>query len=114
MNKLVLHVQYDPTETVEGALRMIGHFLDIAAAEDYSVVLVATGAAVRQFMNGAPLVEEIIKTAQKPHVKIKLCRNALKQNQMDEKDVCRCCDIVPAGVYELVRLQNAGYAYVKA
>lgn len=114
MNKLVLHVQYDQTEVVEGALRMIGHFLDIVATKDYSVVLVATGMAVRQFRNGSSLIEEIIKTAQKPHVSIKLCHNALKKNQIDEKDVCHCCEIVSAGVYELVSLQDAGYTYVKA
>ncbi len=114
MKKLVLHLQQEQPEAVSGALRMISNFTDMASAGQYQAVLLVTGAAVKQFQSGSPLFDAIIQLANKAQVTIKLCHNALRQHDIDEKSLNSKFEIVPAGIYELVCLQQAGYAYVKA
>ena len=42
-----------------------------------------------------------------------LCANALADNKIDHADIWPGCDVVPAGLVEIVRLQREGFAYIK-
>ena len=46
-------------------------------------------------------------------LKIRLCRNALNDNNLTEADLWPGVEVVPAGLVEIVRLQQAGFAYIK-
>ena len=46
-------------------------------------------------------------------LKIRLCRNALNDNNLTEADLWPGIEVVPAGLVEIVRLQQAGFAYIK-
>lgn len=41
------------------------------------------------------------------------CQNALRAHNVEQDGLPQFVQIVPAGVYELVRLQHEGYAYLK-
>ena len=43
----------------------------------------------------------------------KACRNALAKFGVSAEDLIPGCRIVPAGVVELIVLQQDGYAYIK-
>lgn len=47
-------------------------------------------------------------------VEFRICNNTLKDKKLDaKKDLSIPMTVVPAGVAELVKLQNEGYAYIK-
>ena len=77
-----------------------------------SVSLVANAAAVKLFTKDCPKADRVNELAAKG-VAFKLCANALRAQQLQKEDMLAACIIVPAGVVELVRLQDAGHAYVK-
>ena len=46
-------------------------------------------------------------------VSFKMCRNALAKNKIENADLFEVCEIVPAGILELINLQREGFAYIK-
>jgi hypothetical protein len=44
---------------------------------------------------------------------VKVCNNALTHFGLDPDRLCPGCEVVPAGVVEIVELQRKGFAYVK-
>lgn len=48
-----------------------------------------------------------------PSVNVVACNNAMIAHQISEEDLVEGVNVVPAGVYELVKKQNEGYAYIK-
>ncbi|MDO5535903.1 MAG: DsrE family protein [Desulfovibrionaceae bacterium] len=44
---------------------------------------------------------------------IRLCSNALRKFEISPEQVWEGCTVVPAGIPELVKLQNEGYCYLK-
>lgn len=41
------------------------------------------------------------------------CNNTLTKMEIKKEEICDFVEIVPAGVMELIKKQNEGYAYVK-
>ncbi|MDD3885909.1 MAG: DsrE family protein [Victivallaceae bacterium] len=114
MNKLVLHVHSGDQGVVSGALSMMNHFRRQADGQPFSAVLVATGGAVTWFRSDSPLADAAKELLRCRGVAIELCRNALGHNNIPESTVLPGTVVVPAGVFEMVRLQELGYAYVRA
>ena len=75
-------------------------------------LLTRNAAAVKLFTKDCPKADRVNELAAKG-VAFKLCANALRAQQLQKEDMLAACIIVPAGVVELVRLQDAGHAYVK-
>lgn len=46
-------------------------------------------------------------------VRIAACQNALKAHQLSKEELCDFVTVVPAGVIELAKKQEEGYAYIK-
>ena len=46
-------------------------------------------------------------------LKLRLCKNALDANKMTAADLWPGCEVVPAGLVEIVELQNKGFAYIR-
>ena len=75
--------------------------------------LVANGPAVKLFV---PAQAELQKTAEElmaRGLKLRLCKNALDANKMTAADLWPGCEVVPAGLVEIVELQNKGFAYIR-
>ncbi len=76
--------------------------------------MVANGKAVKLFHKDkigdrAADMEELHKLG----VRFMACRNALAKNKIEKSDLFHLCEIVPAGILELIDLQAQGYAYIK-
>ncbi|RVU55014.1 DsrE family protein [Anaerosphaera multitolerans] len=46
------------------------------------------------------------------NIKVKLCRNALRNNNIEESTLPATVEIVPAGIFEIIKKQEEGYYYV--
>ena len=44
---------------------------------------------------------------------MRMCKNALDANKMTAADLWPGCEVVPAGLVEIVELQNKGFAYIR-
>ena len=49
----------------------------------------------------------------KEGLSIRLCNNALNAFKVDRSKLWKGCEVIPAGMVEIVRLQREGFAYVK-
>ena len=78
------------------------------------IIVLANGSAVRYF-DSTNVVEKNIDDIQKlseSDVKFKACNNSLTYSGITEDQLYPFVEVVPAGVGELVRKQNEGYAYI--
>ena len=112
--KVVLHI--DEIEKWPLNIGNAKNFITDIGQEAFSMEIIANGPAVKIFSSPSPeqqlLLEELQLLAEKG-VKLMVCSNALRANQIVAAELPRFTTIVPAGITRLVVLQQAGYSYVK-
>lgn len=114
MKKAVFHLDSDQDELLRLALENMKNLFKEISSEKCQISLVANGKAVRLFRKGA--VENHAADLKQLHtagVRFKMCRNALAKNHIEKTDLFPLCEIVPAGILELIDLQSQGFAYIK-
>ncbi len=109
MLKVVFHV--DELERWPMVLINAKNFLN--AEPDSQIVILANAAAVVFYQYHSSSLEKIRFDLKERGVRFKACRNALKENQIPEDSLTDSIQIVPAGVVELARLQQEGFAYIR-
>jgi uncharacterized protein len=112
--KVVFHLDWDQGERLTLALENIKNLFKEVPPQQCRVCMVANGKAVRLFRKDsigehAADMEELHKLG----VRFMACRNALAKNKIERSDLFHLCEIVPAGILELIDLQAQGYAYIK-
>ena len=108
--KAVFHVDLFEDKYINIAESNINNFLK--AVDKAKAVLLFNGPGARfcradhgATVNLAALLES--------GVRVCVCNNALRANEIGPDDLTQGVEIVPAGVVELVDLQNDGWAYIK-
>jgi|YelNatPaOPRAMG01_1025707.scaffolds.fasta_scaffold10175_3 intracellular sulfur oxidation DsrE/DsrF family protein len=110
--KVVFHLDEDSGARLTLALNNIENLYKEIPPGQTDVRLVANGTAVRLFVGGQAEAERISRlSAAGAH--FLLCRNSLGGLSIPRESLLAPCEIVPAGILELVRLQQEGFAYVK-
>ncbi|WP_320169783.1 DsrE family protein [Maridesulfovibrio sp.] len=112
--KVVFHVDWDDGLALKMGLTNMENLLKNPGTEDSEVHMVVNGQAVRLFRK--ELAEEnvsIMKDLNARGVRFCICNNSLTKFNYAEKDMLDLCEIVPAGIAELCKLQASGCAYVK-
>lgn len=110
---LVVHMDACDKDLLDLALNNITNYLTaLEGKTPCSVTLVANAAAVKLFTRDCPQTARIAELADKGVI-FRLCANALRKHNLQREDLVDACTVVPAGMVELVRLQDAGCAYVK-
>ena len=110
---LVVHVDDNDPGRLNFAFNNVANYKAGLPGEEFRVVMVANGPAVRLFTRdnaelaarGAGLMAEGLS--------IRLCNNALKSFNVSPDDLWEGCEVVPAGVVEIVKLQREGFAYLR-
>jgi len=110
---LLLHVDSDDAKVLNLAFNNADNYAKALPDENFHMVLVANGPAVKLFVNTNTELAERGKALTSRHLDIRLCSNALKANNLDSTELWKCCKVVPAGVVEIVKLQREGFAYIK-
>lgn len=112
--KVVFHLDLDQPERLVLGMENIKNLFKEVPAELCRVDVVANGKAVTLFRNDKVGERASDMTGlHKLGVRFKMCSNALARNKIEKTDLFDVCEIVPAGILELINLQQQGFAYVK-
>ena len=111
--KTVIHMDQQEEEILTTALGNIRNFLEEAGDEN-DVRMVVNHNAVKFFtrQDASDHADSISGLASKG-VQFLICNNSISKMGIDTSDLLESCQVVPAGIVEIVRLQNEGFAYVK-
>ena len=83
------------------------------APDAVEVEVVAYGPGTAFLKKDAPDATEIQKL-EAAHVHFVACGNAMKKQHLEAADLVAGVNVVPAGIVEVVRKQEAGWVYIKA
>ena len=112
--KVVFHVDWDEEKRLVMALNNMTNLLKEVSVEDSEICLVANGASVALFRrNPAPAYASQMDDLSGKGVRFLVCGNSLRNFGIPSEDLLDPCEIVKAGIVELVRLQAEGFAYIK-
>lgn len=81
--------------------------------ETFSVVLLVNGPGILLMARDNEDFPGDIRKLKEMGTSIRVCRNAMTHFGLTPETICPECDIVPAGVVELIDLQRKGLAYIK-
>ncbi|MBI4965166.1 MAG: DsrE family protein [Desulfomonile tiedjei] len=112
--KVVFHIDWDQEDGLLMALNNIRNLLKEVPEEDASIFIVANGSAVNLFLKDRAVhYVSTIEELHKAGARFLMCRNSITNLGLTMEDLIKPCERVPAGIVELIRLQQDGYAYVK-
>ena len=112
--KVVFHLDWDNEEPLIMALNNMENLLKEVPAEDAVIYLVANGVAVKLFqLERAVKYTSRIEKLSDIGVHFLVCNNSLRNLGIERDQLLESCEIVPAGILELIRLQAEQCAYIK-
>ena len=112
--KVVFHLDWDNEDPLTMALNNMENLLKEVSAENAAIYLVANGVAVKLFQRErAKRYASRIESLSANGVQFLLCNNSLRNLGIKHDDLMAQCEVVPAGVLELIRLQSKECAYIK-
>jgi uncharacterized protein len=112
--KAVFHVDWDQEERLLMALENTKNLFKEIPPQQCSVHMVANGKAVNLFRKDrAAKYASDMDELHKQGVRFKACRNAMAKNNVEKSDLLEICEVVPAGILEVIKLQQEGFAYIK-
>ncbi|WP_432736299.1 DsrE family protein [Maridesulfovibrio sp. FT414] len=112
--KVVFHIDWDDDQTLRMGLANMINLLNDGDSSGSEIHMVANGHAVRLFRKefaegNMHQIEELNSKG----VRFCLCNNSMNKFNYKKQDMLDACEIVPAGVAELCKLQASGCAYIK-
>ena len=112
---VVFHVDSNDKQTLNLAFSNIENYYNAMDSykDPFTVVLLANGPAVQLFVKEETDLAQKSQTLNKRGLNIHLCQNALNKFSIKKENLYDNCSIVPAGIVDLVELQNKGFSYIK-
>lgn len=110
---LVLHIDSKEESFLRMCLRNAENYLNALPEEKFALCLVANGGGAEQFTRNIPELHKKAEELVQRGLKIKVCANAMAEHGIAKEELWSICEVVPAGLVEIVRLQRQGFAYVK-
>lgn len=112
--KVVFHLDWDEEKRLIMALNNITNLLKEFPLTETAIRLVANGSAVSLFHRDhadayGSRVEELFNKG----VRFLMCNNSLTNLNIDPGELLDGCEVIKAGIVELINLQTEGYAYIK-
>ena len=110
---LIIHVDDNDKGRLNLAFNNVANYKAGLPGEKFSIVMVANGPAIQlSTRENAELAERGKQLKAEGH-SIRLCNNALKAFNVPVSELWEGCEVVPAGVVEIVKLQREGFAYLR-
>lgn len=109
----ILHLDSKDPAMLQLVLKNANNYLNGLPDENFQLHIVVNGAGVTLFTNDHQDLKDLAHPVKMRGVKFKLCANAIKEHNINSQNLWDWCDIVPAGLVEVVRLQREGFAYIK-
>lgn len=95
------------------AINNITNYYKALEKESFDVILVVNGPGVQHMAKDNSDVAPKITQIHRLGARIKVCSNALRHFNLSPDFLCPECEIVPAGIVEIVERQKKGFAYIK-
>lgn len=112
--KVVFHLDWDDESALIMGLNNITNMLAAISSEAAEIHMVANGESIRLFREDLTLnYSKTIKELHNQGVRFCLCNNSMNKFGFKKEQMLEECEIVPAGIIELCKLQNSGCAYIK-
>jgi len=90
------------------------NLLNNIGSRNVKVVVLANGYGVKHFIKKVnSKYNDILRRLNEKGVKFYVCKNSLRANNIDEKNLIEFCEVVPTGVIKLIELQMNGHTYIK-
>ena len=114
MTKVVFHLDENEVPRLVMALNNISNLLKEIPRTEADICLVANGSAVRLFEREHAAahrlhVEELVSKG----VRFLMCNNSLTNLKIDPGEILSGCEVIKAGIVELIQRQADGCAYIK-
>ena len=110
---LCLHIDSKEPAILKLVLVNAANYIKALPNERYQLAVVANGPSAVQFHKSNEEFCTMAAPLQEQGLRILVCANALANNNMTPEDLWSGCEVVPAGLVEIVRLQREGFAYIK-
>jgi len=113
--RVVFHISSSDRDAFERMISNLYNLLRDVGHTSVDAVVVANGDGIVHFLKSR--VDEKtgrrLSRLREMGVRFYVCGNTLKVKGIGEDEVCSQCEVAPAGITLLVRLQGEGYAYIK-
>lgn len=110
---LVLHLDSPDPAMFRLVARNAANYLNALPEEKFELRVVANGGAATLFTLDHGELRELALPVAARGVVFNVCANALAEHGISREQLWPECQVVPAGLVEIVRLQRAGFAYIK-
>ena len=113
---LCLHLDAKDPAILGLVLRNAQNYLNALPDEAFQLDVVANGGGATLFAGEGPDFEDLkakVAALMQHGVRFKICANALAEHEVAHESLWPGCEVVPAGLVEVVRLQRQGFAYIK-
>ena len=112
-HRAVFDLTADTPERWDAALRNVENLRKVMEPEHVEAQLVVHGKAYPLLQRTNAEMEERLRGLQAGGVRLSLCQNTMKRFNVAKESLFPFVDTVDAAVAELVRKQEAGWAYLK-
>jgi intracellular sulfur oxidation DsrE/DsrF family protein len=112
--RVVVHVNFADPARHDGGLKNIANILkDVAGDPGTEIEVVCHSAGIGLVVKKESKYPEEVAGLIKKGVRFKACRNTMRQRNLKQEDLLPNIDTVPSGAVEVIRKQQAGFAYFK-
>lgn len=111
-NKVIFHI--DEIIKWKLLLKNVSNLLNAIENEKFFIEVLANSEAVKYYdINQDSDADLTMASLNEKGVQFVACNNALQAYDIEKSNIIHFVDIVPVGIYELVKKQNEGYVYIK-
>ena len=112
--QVVFHLDWDEEKNLVMALNNITNLLKEFPPSETAICLVANGSAVTLFhREHAIAYGSRVEDLSAKGVRFLMCNNSLTNLNIDPAELVGGCEVIKAGIVELIARQADGYAYIK-
>jgi len=111
--KVVFDLTTDDPQDQAAVLRWLREVASVNPQSETEVVMYGRGLSL--VVNGRTTLADAVKEAiGRPHVSLKVCEIAMRNQKVDRSQLLPGVAIVPDGIGEIVARQREGWGYIKA
>ena len=109
---VVFQISDDDAKKWNLALNNVKNVQQELGADNVDIEVVAYGPGIGMLKFESSVAERVDE-AVKSGVKVVACENTMKAQKLGKADMMSSIGYVPAGVIEIIKKQNEGYAYIR-
>lgn len=111
--KVVFDLTTDDPQDQAAVLRWIGEVAAVNPENEIEVVMYGRGLGL--VVSGrSTLADDVKQATGRPHVSLRVCEIALRNQKIDRSQLLPNVSTVPDGIGEIVEKQRDGWGYIKA